>query len=767
MWWKPFAIAAVLGALQGAGCTQAPRAIDAAFVEPDAGHGGDDDAGRQAPHDAGSPDAAEPALSLPQRSDTTHCRLQGTRSEDLPRVELEAVELLLDDGTAARFDRALAITTAPDEPDALYVIEQQGRVQRVDGSSTPARVSTLLDIRARFETAAPDAAAGLRAAAFHPDFASNHLVFVHYIAQAPARSVIARFEIDPASMQALPGSERTVLEVARLDDRRPGGPILFDGSGMLLVALGDGGGDDAFTARSALLGAILRLDVRTAPDDASYAIPADNPFALDTPEERAPEIFAYGFADPASCHLDAADGQLYCVDRSAQFSELNAVRPGADYGWPEIDGPICARTGELCLNVREPSRASYRHFEDLCGALGAVPVGSPSVLEGAIAYADACGGTIQGLAVRGEHDRKRSTLGASLHPIAAMGRDAQGALLVIDAQGSLSRGSLAIDGEPGTFPERLSDTGCFEGDKLQTPAADLIPFQVRSPLWSDGTHKRRYMVIPRDAKIDAPVEGPWQFPIGTILVKEFALPRDDRDLESVPPIETRFMLLRTSGWEFHSYRWNDEGTDAVRVTKAVEVDFDVKRNGRERTQRYQFPDKDTCPVCHSVSPSRVLGPRTEQLNSELLYTDGTRNQLEVLAGLDLFQAAPTSSGVGALPRLPDPRDSSATIEQRARSYLHTNCAHCHQPGGYSSPDLRMDLRFELPLSQTNICDEEPVFFKGAQKLIAPGAPERSALWVRMRESGIDRMPPVATTETDQLGVVIMTRWIESLSACPD
>jgi uncharacterized repeat protein (TIGR03806 family) len=762
MTWRRLAITAALAALSVA-CTQEP---DAMRDEPDA-RATHDDAGDASLHDSGPLDSgldAQALLPLPARSATTHCRLSGTRTEDLPRIELEPVALEDD----ARFDRALAISTAPDEPEVLYVIEQGGRLQRVDLTSTPARTEVVLDLSARFISAEPGSPTGLRAVAFHPDFANNGLLFAHYIADAPARSVLARFELDRDSGQALLESERTVLDVDRPSGARAGGALLFDASGMLIVALG--GPDtasDALDPVSPLLGAILRLDVSTAADDASYAIPADNPFAIDTPAELAPEIFAYGFADPVTCHFDHAEAQLYCVDRGNKYSELNAVRAGGDHGWPTVDGPVCAASGELCLNVGAQSMASYPHFENLCGALGAVPLASPSALEGAVAYADACGGAIQGVAVRGPHDRKRSTLGASTQPIATVGRDAEGALVVVNAEGLLLRASLAPDGEPGTFPERLSETGCFEGERLETPAPDLIPFEVRSPLWSDGTHKRRYMVVPQGAQIDAPVDEPWEFPIGAILVKEFALQRDDEDPGSVTPIETRFMLRRASGWEFHSYRWNADGTDAERVTKALDVEYEVTRSGREHTQTYQFPDKDTCPVCHSSSPGRVLGPRTAQLNSELAYAGGARNQLAALAELDIFVHAPTSAGVGALPQLPDPRDRTVPLEQRARSYLHSNCAHCHQPGGYSSPDLRMDLRYELPLADANICDEEPVFFEGAPKLIAPGSPSESALWVRMRALGLERMPPVATTETDQLGVVVVTRWIESLTSCPE
>jgi mono/diheme cytochrome c family protein len=133
----------------------------------------------------------------------------------------------------------------------------------------------------------------------------------------------------------------------------------------------------------------------------------------------------------------------------------------------------------------------------------------------------------------------------------------------------------------------------------------------------------------------------------------------------------------------------------------------------------------------------------------------------VLASLDLFDLPE-----GPRQALPDPADATLPIEQRARSYLHANCAHCHQPGGWSSPDLTMDLRYELPLAEARICGEPPSFFSEGRALIAPGEPEQSSILIRMRETGLQRMPPVATTVVDPLGEQLLSSWITALSRCP-
>jgi hypothetical protein len=121
---------------------------------------------------------------------------------------------------------------------------------------------------------------------------------------------------------------------------------------------------------------------------------------------------------------------------------------------------------------------------------------------------------------------------------------------------------------------------------------------------------------------------------------------------------------------------------------------------------------------------------------------------------------------GPLPALPDPADESLPLEARARSYLHANCAHCHQPGGWTSPDLTMDLRYGRTLEEAQICGQPPMYFREGTSLIQPGAPEQSAILLRMRDTGIERMPPVATTVVDPLADRVLVDWIEALTDCP-
>ena len=64
------------------------------------------------------------------------------------------------------------------------------------------------------------------------------------------------------------------------------------------------------------------------------------------------------------------------------------------------------------------------------------------------------------------------------------------------------------------------------------------------------------------------------------------------------------------------------------------------------------------------------------------------NEFLTFAPISTDATAPIlSSASGQLGTVP----ASATIEQRARSYMHANCAYCHRPdGAFNYMDFRLD-----------------------------------------------------------------------------
>lgn len=323
----------------------------------------------------------------------------------------------------------------------------------------------------------------------------------------------------------------------------------------------------------------------------------------------------------------------------------------------------------------------------------------------------------------------------------------------------------------------LSQTGCVDPMDPKKPAASVVPYDVASPLWSDNADKLRYFALPvgttltvKDCERDGAScqpgaflynsdEGDWDFPDGTVLVKSFAF--------GERLVETRLLIrVDQSTWWGYSYEWRADQSDADLLA--------ANTDGYERVistpsgaQTWHFPSRSQCLVCHTDTSGRALGPETSQMNMDFSYPNGVRaNQIETLVHAGFF--AP-----GQEPRLrpayPNPADTTAPIEARARSYLHSNCAICHRPGAESA--TLIDLRFDAAFNETLLCNVVPekgdLSVSGALRIL-PGEPDRSLLSMRMKSlDTMIRMPRIGTRVVDEVGVGVIDQWIESLSSCPE
>jgi putative heme-binding domain-containing protein len=126
----------------------------------------------------------------------------------------------------------------------------------------------------------------------------------------------------------------------------------------------------------------------------------------------------------------------------------------------------------------------------------------------------------------------------------------------------------------------------------------------------------------------------------------------------------------------------------------------------------------------------------------------------------------TNSGSGAFampPRLTNPHDAAADLNERARSYLHVNCAHCHRFGGGGTADL--ELRYGPALEDTKTLEVRPTqgtFEIANAHILSPGDPYRSVLYYRMTKLGRGRMPHIGSELVDEPGLRLMHDWIRQL-----
>jgi hypothetical protein len=322
-------------------------------------------------------------------------------------------------------------------------------------------------------------------------------------------------------------------------------------------------------------------------------------------------------------------------------------------------------------------------------------------------------------------------------------------------------------------PMMLSQTGCIDMADPTKPAPGLVPYSVRSPLWSDAAAKERFVRIPEGKKIhvlDCAVdvdackdpgdggsgedEGHFDMPIGTVLVKNFSIEGKH--------IETRLLMRRSQlSWSGFSYEWNDAQTDA---TLLPDDDTGKDKPVGSAQQVWHYPSRTECFKCHTKYAGSSLGPSTAQLNSDFAYADGSMNQIEKFKQLGLFDAPPKN-----IDGYPVPTDTTATVEQRARSYIQSNCAMCHRPGAEFGS---IDMRFTTSLGMSKMCDmierDMPDLAPLVYRLV-PGAPAQSVMSTRMHTLGKLRMPQIGTKVVDEAGSKLVDDWIASLSksACPD
>lgn len=243
-------------------------------------------------------------------------------------------------------------------------------------------------------------------------------------------------------------------------------------------------------------------------------------------------------------------------------------------------------------------------------------------------------------------------------------------------------GACGGDDSTGEPLDQLSDWGLFEGPGADAAPSDgVVLYDVISPLFMDHAFKDRYIALPPGERMEYRAEGPWGMPPGTVIVKSFGYPLDARDPSlGRRLLETRLLVLGEDGWTPWVYVWNEEQTRASRTVAGARVPVTwIDEEGVEQTLRYRVPNTNQCEGCHGGDePMELLGPRTAQMDRDHDYGAGPTNQIDHFAALDMFAEPPAPPA--ERDRFEHPFDDGGDLDARARAYLDSNCAHCHQIG---------------------------------------------------------------------------------------
>ena len=687
-----------------------------------------------------------------------------------------------------KFDHPLLIARYPGGR-RLIVGEQSGILYSF-ADDPSARAEVFLDLPKEIRTIRQLAGAkeveAVYGLVFHPDFARNRQCFICYTLRSsnprqpnlPDGTRVSRFRVTPTDPPRVdPSSEEVTLSF--LQGGHNGGDLHFGPDGMLYISTGDAGNPnppDPFNTGqdvSDLLSSILRIDVDRKDEGKAYAVPGDNPFV-----GRAgarPEVWAYGFRNPWRMDFDRQTGELFVGDVGWELWEMvHRVEKGGNYGWSAKEGPQPIKPEQVAPTPIHPALIELPHTI-ACSVTGGLVYRGKKFpeLRGAYVFGDWETRRLWAARFDGDRTREMPEIARPSVRIVAFCDDKDGEIYFLDHEGGTIHTLERNDAGAGNlaFPTRLSQTGVFADVKAQAPMPGVLPFAVNSRQWQDGATAEHWVAFPGESSatlfsqartIAGMVD--WhrfrmQFPRDAVLVKSISL--------SGRRLETQLLHYDGVDWYAYSYAWRDDQTDADLVP-AEGAEKEVQDG--EKRRLWSFHSRSQCMSCHSTWSEFALAFRPEQLNRP--GPEGI-NQLVGLSELGLIRRT-TRDGKPLPPfdaasaarerRLADPTDAGQPLEARARSYLDTNCGHCHVDGGGGSVNLRLHSSFaDAEMNAIGVRPSRGDFGLPGADIIKPGDPYSSTLYFRMAKFGRDRMPHLGSERPDEMGLDLIARWIAGLT----
>ncbi|MEL6254133.1 MAG: NPCBM/NEW2 domain-containing protein [Bacteroidota bacterium] len=704
---------------------------------------------------------------------------------------------------------------------------KKGRLWTFDKTPSTNTKTTVLNIEAKILTSGD---AGLMGMAIHPEFGQSGspnrgYIYIWSRQKGPTNNgnlgyvVLSRYNWPDGASTLDANSEFIMIKQYDRHQWHNGGGMFFGMDGFLYISSGDeGGANDQYNTGQkinvGLLAGALRIDVDKDPSRShairrqplnpatppsgwpnsfsqGYFVPNDNPWQ-DVNGTILEEFYAIGFRSPHRMTQDTQTGDIWMGDvGQGSREEVSLVPKGSNLQWPYKEGLINgpkSKPGSL-IGFDQPPVHDYARGEGTCVIGGFVYRGNkwPS-LRGKYIFGDHTTRRVWAL----DHNQQNgNTTKSDLVTIPAFGTgskagisafatDAAGEIYVLKLYGTNQDGGRIyklnasnITPEP---PQFLSQTGAFSDLTDLTPAAGVIPYKVNAPLWSDGSAKKRWVAIPNNGTYNTAAEdvvwaenSEWQFPEGTVFIKHFEMPLNENDPSIVKRLETRFMVRDKNGGLYGvTYKWNSAGTDAELLPGADTEPYSIaKSDGSTFNGVWEFPSRADCMTCHNENAGGVLGVNTHQLNGEFEYPSGVSdNQIRTWNHLGIFDINLNEPDIPGYIHTGNINDPNFSLEERVRSYLDGNCAHCHQPNGVNA---NFDAQFTTPLGSQSLINGALQGSYGIPDaaVVKPGETGKSILYIRDNSIGNDAMPPLAKSIVDDEYIEVLAAWIGDLdpNAC--
>jgi len=216
-----------------------------------------------------------------------------------------------------------SIVWAPDG--RMIFTERPGRVRIFEnGKLRSEPIFTVPDVE-------PSGESGLMSVALHPQFASNHLIYLSYAYAGDGKRVrVARYRETPTGFV----DSKVIIENIPAAPNHAGCRLRFGPDGKLYITTGDATQRDLAQKLDSLAGKTLRLN-----DDGT--VPPDNPFVGQ--QSVRPEIWSYGHRNSQGLDWQPGTNLMFQTEHGPSGfdgpgggDEVNIVEKGKNYGWPLI-----------------------------------------------------------------------------------------------------------------------------------------------------------------------------------------------------------------------------------------------------------------------------------------------------------------------------------------------------------------------------------------------------------------------------------------------
>ena len=216
-----------------------------------------------------------------------------------------------------------SIVWAPDG--RMIFTERPGRVRVFEkGALNPKPLLVVSDVEKSGES-------GLMSVALHPQFSSNHFLYLSYAySSGGVRVRVVRYREAPEGLV----DRKVIIEDLPAAQFHAGCRIRFGPDGKLYVTTGDATDRQLAQKLDSLAGKTLRLN-----DDGT--VPQDNPFVGQ--QNAKPEIWSLGHRNAQGMDWQPGSNLMFQTEHGPSGfdgpgggDEVNIVEKGKNYGWPII-----------------------------------------------------------------------------------------------------------------------------------------------------------------------------------------------------------------------------------------------------------------------------------------------------------------------------------------------------------------------------------------------------------------------------------------------